>query len=505
MSERATPRVAVIADTSLQRHVLQQALLGHGYEVVLNADPARVDDAALECAPDLWLVDLTQQDDSPLLDSLLEQDRAPVLFGEGHAPERHTEHYPRWERRLIGKLKRLIGDPSDGVGDSLGALLDEERPPRLEIPATSRRCRCRPAKRPARWLLAASLGGPAAVKAFLDALPGGLPIGFLYAQHIDASFEQNLPQAVGRHSQWHVKNVRDGEALRCGEVMVVPVLHELGFHHDGRLKCSQRPWPEPYTPSIDQMMLNLAQQFGPDCGVIVFSGMGSDGSAAAACGGARVARYGPSAPTVASVRACRTACAKPVTAVSMPAPRTGRGIGQASGRTLRADRSRNMNQAVIEQDGMSRNTPANPTPDSLTGLLLPLSDRTLLLPNVAVAELIAYRNPQVAAGVPQWYLGQVAWRDLRLPLLSFEAASSGEQQPVLGSSARVVVINALGGRPHVKFLALLVQGIPRSVRLDANLASTAAGGAGTGGGGHRRRNRADSGPGRARRSSPTPA
>ncbi|PXC03395.1 chemotaxis protein CheB, partial [Pseudomonas aeruginosa] len=50
MSERATPRVAVIADTSLQRHVLQQALLGHGYEVVLNADPARVDDAALECA-----------------------------------------------------------------------------------------------------------------------------------------------------------------------------------------------------------------------------------------------------------------------------------------------------------------------------------------------------------------------------------------------------------------------------------------------------------------------
>lgn len=38
----------------------------------------------------------------------------------------------------------------------------------------------------------------------------------------------------------------------------------------------------------------------------------------------------------------------------------------------------------------------------------------------------------------------------------------------------MVVINALGGRPHVKFLALLVQGIPRSVRLDANLASTAA-------------------------------
>ncbi|MFO5855129.1 hypothetical protein, partial [Klebsiella pneumoniae] len=70
--------------------VCQQPLLGPGYEVVPNADPARVDAAALECAPDLWLVDLTQQDDSPLLDSLLKQARAPVLLGVGHAPERGT-------------------------------------------------------------------------------------------------------------------------------------------------------------------------------------------------------------------------------------------------------------------------------------------------------------------------------------------------------------------------------------------------------------------------------
>ena len=150
MSERATPRVAVIADTSLQRHVLQQALLGHGYEVVLNADPARVDDAALECAPDLWLVDLTQQDDSPLLDSLLEQDRAPVLFGEGHAPERHTEHYPRWERRLIGKLKRLIGDPAMALATASAHCSTRSVRRAWRFPATSRRCRCRPAKRPAR-------------------------------------------------------------------------------------------------------------------------------------------------------------------------------------------------------------------------------------------------------------------------------------------------------------------------------------------------------------------
>ncbi|GLZ24977.1 chemotaxis protein [Stutzerimonas stutzeri] len=117
-----------------------------------------------------------------------------------------------------------------------------------------------------------------------------------------------------------------------------------------------------------------------------------------------------------------------------------------------------MSQTVISQDA-----------ESLTGLLMPLADRMLLVPNVAVAELIPYRAPQAVQGMPAWLLGQVQWRDLSLPLLSFEAASSGEPQPV-GSAARVAVLNAVGGRDHVKFIALLVQGIPHSIKVDASLA-----------------------------------
>ncbi|MBU1329145.1 MAG: chemotaxis protein CheB [Gammaproteobacteria bacterium] len=285
MSEKMTARIAVIADTSLQRHVLQQALTGSGYQVVLNSDPARLDEAQLvACETDLWLVDLAQLEDSPLVDNLMENATAPVLFGEGHAPERHSEHYPRWERRLFGKLKKLVGDPSAAVGPSLQTLLAEaQRPNRLELP---RALADTPlvAGEPARqvWLLAASLGGPAAVKAFLDALPGGLPVAFLYAQHIDPAFESVLPQAVGRHSQWHVNPARDGDSLRCGEVVVVPISQELNFSDERCMQISARSWPEPYSPSIDQMMLNLAQAYGDQCGVIAFSGMGSDGCAAAA-------------------------------------------------------------------------------------------------------------------------------------------------------------------------------------------------------------------------------
>ena len=117
-----------------------------------------------------------------------------------------------------------------------------------------------------------------------------------------------------------------------------------------------------------------------------------------------------------------------------------------------------MSQAVVSQE----------SPVSLTGLLVPLADRTLLVPNVAVAELIPYRTPQAVPGAPAWFLGQVQWRDLNLPLLSFEAASDGTAQ--VGAGAWIVVLNALGGREHVRFIALLVQGIPRSIKVDADLA-----------------------------------
>ena len=121
-----------------------------------------------------------------------------------------------------------------------------------------------------------------------------------------------------------------------------------------------------------------------------------------------------------------------------------------------------MSQAIAPQNSVS----------SLTALLVPLADRTLLLPNVAVAELIPYRPPHVTPGLPSWFLGQVAWRDLQLPLLSFEAASGG--QPQIGPGVRVAVLNAMGGRDQVKFIALLVQGIPHSVKVDANLAPASA-------------------------------
>ncbi|AWY41699.1 chemotaxis protein CheW [Pseudomonas putida] len=109
----------------------------------------------------------------------------------------------------------------------------------------------------------------------------------------------------------------------------------------------------------------------------------------------------------------------------------------------------------------------NPRSINLTGLLLPLADRNLILPNVAVAELIDYQPAAFDLDTPPWYLGRVTWRNRQIPLLSFESACGNKI--VIGERARIVILNALGGRPELKFIAMLVQGIPRSYKLDSQL------------------------------------
>ena len=107
------------------------------------------------------------------------------------------------------------------------------------------------------------------------------------------------------------------------------------------------------------------------------------------------------------------------------------------------------------------------THNTLTTLLVPLKDRNLLLPNVAVAEIAQCHALEVLPHAPQWLLGLFSWRDQKIPLVCFEALSSGLQ--VDFDKAQVLVMNAIGDFSNRQFFALLTQGIPRSVKVDQSL------------------------------------
>lgn len=277
------PGVTVIADDVLQRHRLQQALEKYGLPVAFIGGPERF--AAQDNNPeaDLCLVELTDENEYPeLIETLLATDDQPLLFGPGAAPEPDHPEYVRWERRLFAKLRDQLGElESLENQDSLEALASApENAERLPMPAW-----LSPVDDdgPAReiWILGASLGGPAAVKAFLDALPGGLPIAFVYAQHIDAHFSSVLGRVLTRDSEWSLVPAEAGRALRCGEILQVPVAQELWLDDQSLVHLKNDPWTGPHGPSIDQVMTNLARVHGERCHGIIFSGMGNDGALAA--------------------------------------------------------------------------------------------------------------------------------------------------------------------------------------------------------------------------------
>ncbi len=284
------PSVGVISDSPLQRHNLQAALTTYGLKPLINCDPGRFEGLPAEQVGSIgcWILELENEDAWPdFIDTLIARSEAPILFGLGTAPERHGEEYPRWERRLFAKLTEEVGSVEMlDSAESLQSLVQPKAHQPLPLPESIRRntlAESGQSQQPVEriWVLAASLGGPAAVKEFLDELPRGLPVAFIYAQHIDANFSSVLARVLARHSAFRLKEAQPGDQPKYGEVLMVPVQQEMIFDDKGCIEFKSTPWPGPYGPSIDQVMLNVANHFGARCGTILFSGMGNDGAIAA--------------------------------------------------------------------------------------------------------------------------------------------------------------------------------------------------------------------------------
>lgn len=272
--------VIIIADDVLQRHRLQQALDKYGVNIVFIGDPTRFAGETAIPEADLCLVELTDEEEYPdLIETLLNHEDWTVLFGPGAAPEPGRQEYIRWERRLFVKLESQLG--------SLEALEDQDTLEALADTGTGSESLSLPQwvtpvsqPRPAEqiWILGASLGGPAAVKEFLDALPPGLPIGFVYAQHIDTRFSEVLGRVLTRDAHYNLVPAEENRALNTGEVLQVPVDREIWLDEQARVRFRDDPWQGPYGPSIDQVMLNISRTYRDHCHAIIFSGMGNDGA-----------------------------------------------------------------------------------------------------------------------------------------------------------------------------------------------------------------------------------
>ena len=300
-------RVAILAATAERCAYLQDVLETVGLSVVhssgLNASSLQEID---RISPSVLLVDLNDEIDSEieLIDGLMEHASLPVMFNDS-SPEGSQANY-RWARRLAQKLLNMAETDAlqsaaethvmetpvaEVIGAGMASLsahsatakidsADLHKAPRaVSLPADA-------AKNI--WVLGASLGGPQAVREFLGAVDGNLPVAFVLVQHIGANHVQLLSEQLNRVSAFKVLPAKLGHVLRHGEVVVAPADKHLQLTEDGYVSLTKTPADAIYLPSIDHVMHDLAARCGERIGAIVFSGMGDDGAE----GCAAVARHG---------------------------------------------------------------------------------------------------------------------------------------------------------------------------------------------------------------------
>lgn len=109
--------------------------------------------------------------------------------------------------------------------------------------------------------------------------------------------------------------------------------------------------------------------------------------------------------------------------------------------------------------------------NELATLLVPVTGRQLVFPNVTVAEIIPFVKPVVEAGKPEWYLGKFLWRNISVPLASFEGLN---QEPVAGEhrERRIAVLNGIVNNQLLPFCGIVAEGVPRLMRVMSDELST---------------------------------
>ena len=98
--------------------------------------------------------------------------------------------------------------------------------------------------------------------------------------------------------------------------------------------------------------------------------------------------------------------------------------------------------------------------DKIRSLWIPLRGMNLLLPNVAVAEVVPYRDPAPTEAGPDWLLGALDWRDQRIPVVSYETLC-GLAASETAERARIIILNSSYADARLPFFALVTSGIPR--------------------------------------------
>ncbi len=279
-------RVLVVDDSPYTRQIIKG---------ILEADPlvGEVEGAgngqialqkALRRPPDLVTLDLQMptMDGFTFLRLFRARSRAPVLVVSSYADLGNVE------RCLALGATGFVSKPGDpyrgleGIAEELRLKLREvlaatlPAAPEAAAPEPPRPV---PEAFPA-VVIGSSSGGPATLQYLLTGLPRSLGAGVLIAQHMPLGFTEPFAKRLDGLLPHPVREARDGETLRPGEVLLAPAGRHLTVRRVGtavKIRL-EPPGGALYVPSVDRLLESAASALGPLVTAVILTGMGRDGS-----------------------------------------------------------------------------------------------------------------------------------------------------------------------------------------------------------------------------------
>ena len=103
---------------------------------------------------------------------------------------------------------------------------------------------------------------------------------------------------------------------------------------------------------------------------------------------------------------------------------------------------------------------------SIECVIFTLRKENILLPNALVAEITSVKDIEECDNTPDWFLGNMSWRGVIVPLLSLEAAGDMEAKKV-NLNTQAVILHAVGNdetQNSHPYLALVMTGVPHVSR-----------------------------------------
>ena len=129
-----------------------------------------------------------------------------------------------------------------------------------------------------------STGGPNALATLFAGLRKNFPVPIVIVQHMPQMFTRMLAERLAHLSGFTVREGKEGELLRPGEMWIAPG----GFHMevergvDGvRLRIHEGPPENSCRPAVDVLFRSVAKAYGPRVLAVVLTGMGRTGCAVA--------------------------------------------------------------------------------------------------------------------------------------------------------------------------------------------------------------------------------